>query len=130
MNKTETKETGDLGERIAVRYLRRHFYRIRARNFRAGHREIDVIAETLRDLVFVEVKTRTYEQADLATAPPPQVAVNAEKQRLTRAAALDYLAKHPTRKQPRMDVIEVCLVRDERTSRLSVQRINHIKAAY
>ena len=55
-----TKEIGDWGERYAARYLRRHGYRISDRNYRHGKYEIDVIAVGLRDILFVEVKTRTY----------------------------------------------------------------------
>ena len=125
-----TKQIGDFGERIAVRYLRLHGYTVKERNWRSGHAEIDIIATNLSTLAFVEVKTRTYTQDTLNTAPPPGTAVKSEKQRLTRQAARDYLWKHPTKKQPRMDVIEVWLVRDEKSQKTKVAKINYIKAAY
>ena len=121
------KQVGDLGEQIAVRYLRRHGYWIRERNWRFGKDEIDVIATTLRDVVFVEVKTRRYSAEELDLAPPPGTAVHAHKQRHTRACARNYLAEHRLRKQPRMDVIEVWLSKDEKPRLL---RLHHIKAAY
>jgi Holliday junction resolvase-like predicted endonuclease len=92
--------------------------------------EIDIIAPNLSTVAFVEVKARTYTKDTLDTAPPPGNAVRNEKQRLTRKAAKDYLWQHPTKKQPRMDVIEVWLVRDEKNSKPKVAKINHIKAAY
>jgi putative endonuclease len=125
-----TKQIGDFGERMAVRYLRLHGYTVKERNWRSGHMEIDVIAENLSTVAFVEVKARTYTKQTLDLAPPPSNAVHGEKQRLTRKAAKDYLWQHPTRKQPRMDVIEVWLVRDEKTDKPKVAKINHIKAAY
>ena len=125
-----TAEIGAYGERVAVRYLRLHGYSVKARNWRTGHMELDVIAQNRRDLAFVEVKTRTYTKETIDTAPPPGNAVKSEKQRLTRKAAKDYLWQHPTKKQPRMDVIEVWLVRDEKTNKTKVVKINHIKAAY
>lgn len=128
-NKT-TKEIGNFGERMAVRYLRLHGYTVRERNWRFGHMEIDIIAANFSTIAFVEVKARTYTKETLATAPPPGNAVKSEKQRLTRKAAKDYLWQHPTKKQPRMDVIEVWLVRDEKTDKTKVVKINHIKAAY
>ena len=121
------KQVGDLGERLAVRYLRRHGYWIRERNWRAGKDEIDVIATTLRDVVFVEVKTRRYSADELDLAPPPSVAVHSHKQQHTRACARSYLTTHRLRKQPRMDVIEIWLSKDESPKLL---RLHHIKAAY
>jgi len=125
-----TKQIGDFGERMAVRYLRLRGYTIKERNWRSGHMEIDIIAANLSTIAFVEVKTRTYTQETIQTAPPPGSAVKSEKQRLTRHAAKDYLWQKPTKKQPRMDVIEVWLVRDEITGKTKVSKINHIKAAY
>ena len=124
------KQVGDYGEKIAVRYLRLHGYTVKERNWRSGHMEIDIIAANFSTVAFVEVKTRTYSKENLETAPPPGNAVKSEKQRLTRKAAKDYLWQHPTKKHPRMDVIEVWLVRDEITNKTKVVRINHIKAAY
>ena len=115
---------------MAVRYLRLHGYTVKERNWRSGHMEIDVIAANLTTVAFVEVKTRTYTKETIDTAPPPGNAVKSEKQRLTRKAAKDYLWQHPTQKQPRMDVIEVWLVRDEPADKTKVAKINHIKAAY
>ena len=131
MQTTEnTKQIGDFGERIAVRYLRLRGYTVKERNWRSGHAEIDIIAANLSSIAFVEVKTRTYTQDNIDLAPPPGNAVRSDKQRLTRQAAKDYLWKHPTKKQPRMDVIEVWLVRNEATNKTKVAKINHIKAAY
>ena len=125
-----TKQIGNFGERIAVRYLRLHGYTVKERNWRSGHMEIDIIAANFKTLAFVEVKTRTYTKETIREAPPPSSAVKSEKQRLTRRAAKDYLWQHPTKKKPRMDVIEVWLIRDETTDKAKVAKINHIKAAY
>ena len=125
-----TKQIGDWGERYAVHYLRRHGYTVKERNWRSGKCEIDIIAATLRDLVFVEVKTRSYDAAELSTAPPPGTAVRAEKQQLTRQGAKAYLYQHPTKKRPRMDVIEIWLEKAPEGTRPRVLKINHIKAAY
>ena len=125
-----TKQIGDFGERTAVRYLRRNGYTVKERNWRSGRMEIDIIAANLTTVAFVEVKTRTYTNQTLDTAPPPGNAVNSEKQRLTRRAAKDYLWQNPTKKQPRMDVVEVWLVRNETTNKTKVVKINHLKAAY
>lgn len=52
------RDLGVLGERLASRYFERLGYTILERNYRFGHREIDLIVR-LGDLVaFVEVKAR------------------------------------------------------------------------
>lgn len=130
MKELTKKEIGDLGERRAARYLRMRGYRILERNWYAGKCELDLVVATLHDLVFVEVKTRTYDAAAWQTAPPPGLAVHSDKQYHTRRAAQEYLRLHPTRKKPRMDVIEVWLSKPLAGKRPRVLRIHHIKAAY
>ena len=125
-----TKEIGDWGERYAVHYLRRRGYTVKERNWRAGKNEIDIIATTLFDLVFVEVKTRSYEPSELEFAPPPGSAVKADKKFHTRQGAQSYLHQHPTRKRPHMDVIEIWLEKAPKGAKPRVLKINHIKGAY
>lgn len=51
-------DLGKMGEKIAVKYLQSHDYKILTRNFRSKLGEIDIIAQEKETLVFVEVKTR------------------------------------------------------------------------
>ena len=127
MNRT-AKETGNLGEALAVSYLRRRGYIIIERNYRAGHHEIDIIARRWKTIVFVEVKTRTYRPEEIETAPPPGNAVRKDKKQFTRQAARQYLYEHYTTHQPRMDVIEIWLV--SKKGKPLVHKIRHIKGAY
>lgn len=129
--RTQRQRVGDYGEQIAARYLRRHGYWIVARNWRFGHKELDLIAVRFRTIAFVEVKTRTYSEAELDELPPPRQAVHAEKQRFTRQAAQRYLYEHPTWRKPRMDVIEVLLASPEHEGKdPRVRRIHHLSGAY
>lgn len=125
-----TKKTGDFGEKIAVRYLRLHGYTVKERNWRTGHMELDIIASSWKSIAFIEVKARTYTKETIKTAPPPKCAVHLEKQRLTRRAARQYLIEHPTKKAPRMDVIEIWLLKESENGKAKVAKIHHIKAAY
>ena len=59
---TATQELGELGERVAARWLRRRGWRIVASRFRSGHRDIDLVAEREGTVSFVEVKTRRGER--------------------------------------------------------------------
>lgn len=47
------------GETLACEYLIRKGYKIISRNYHSRFGEIDIIAQTNKTLVFVEVKTRT-----------------------------------------------------------------------
>ena len=40
-----TKQTGDKGEAYAAKYLKKHKYKIIARNYKKPYGEIDIIAE-------------------------------------------------------------------------------------
>lgn len=53
---------GELGERIAARWLRQKGYRIVAHRFRSGRRDLDLIAESGGTVAFVEVKARRGER--------------------------------------------------------------------
>lgn len=53
------KALGDLGERFAVKFLRRCGYRILVKKYRCQFGEIDIIAQDKDTLVFVEVRSRS-----------------------------------------------------------------------
>ena len=55
----EHNEFGKAGEAAAIEYLKERGYRIRHINWRKGHLELDIVAETDEELVIVEVKTRS-----------------------------------------------------------------------
>ena len=54
----ETQLLGEVGERIAERWMRRKGWRLVGRRFRNGHRDIDLVVECGDTVVFVEVKAR------------------------------------------------------------------------
>lgn len=93
---------GRAGEEAAARYLVRKGYRLRHRNWHRSHLELDLVAEWLGEIVFVEVKTRHAE--GLAA---PSSAVDREKREHLRAAAAAYLACHGLNAPYRFDIIEV-----------------------
>jgi len=51
-------EIGKEGEDLAVQYLIERQWNILERNWRSGHREIDIIAELGGELIILEVKVR------------------------------------------------------------------------
>ena len=57
------QDFGKLGEDLAVNYLINKGYQILERNWRSGHKEIDIIALDGDTLVAVEVRVGTVRQA-------------------------------------------------------------------
>lgn len=51
-------DLGRASERLAANYLEDRGYRILERNYRVGHKEVDLIASRAGTIVFVEVKAR------------------------------------------------------------------------
>lgn len=97
---------GELGERLAVKYLRREGLKPLYRNFRAPKGgEVDIVCRDGEQLVFVEVKTRR--TTDFGR---PVRAVNQGKQLLITRGALAWLRElnHPE-VIFRFDVVEVVL---------------------
>ena len=121
-----TKDIGDVGERAAERFLKKNGYKIKGRNCHFSHNELDIVAENDKFILFVEVKTRTSDPNKISPYGVPSSAVTRAKQNRLIEAALAYLAKKPTSKQPRMDVIEIWL--EPKT--LEVVKLNHITDAY
>lgn len=113
---------GAWGEALAAEYLRKKRYQILEANFRTRIGEIDLIASNRQYLVFVEVKLR--KNADFAMA---REFVDHRKQGKIRSTAQLYLAYHPTRLQPRFDVIEIYAPEGMETQS---PVINHLEDAF
>lgn len=93
---------GRWGEALAADYLRRKGYTILESNWHSRFGELDLIAADRHTLCFVEVKLRKTDAYGRAGEY-----VDRRKQEKLRATAELYLVGHPTRLQPRFDVIEV-----------------------
>jgi putative endonuclease len=103
---TVPKALGPHGERLAARHLKRHGYRILARNLRTGLGEIDLLVEApdRRTIVVVEVKTGSSSATELR----PELHVNVAKQRKLAVLAAQLLRQQRLRDRPiRFDVIGI-----------------------
>lgn len=125
-----TTEIGRYGESVACFYLQSKGYKIIDQNFYASHNEIDIIAENKKYIIFVEVKARSVMTELDPQYGTPAMAVTHSKQRRTVAAAQAYLNLHPTKKSPRLDVIEIYLKKSKDGSPSEVLKINHIEDAF
>ncbi|MBO5042835.1 MAG: YraN family protein [Clostridia bacterium] len=98
---------GRLGEDAAAAYYEQQGYAVVGKNLRFSHRELDLVLENEASIVFAEVKTRRQTFGEPSPFGRPAMAVGREKKRNTVLAAEAYLRAHPTKKQPRIDVVEV-----------------------
>lgn len=96
---TSNKQTGQAGEQLAVDFLRTRGMTIIERNWRTGHKEVDIIAADRQMIVFVEVKTRA--------TPPPTYSqlITRNKMRFLASAARTFLKLNALYCELRFDVV-------------------------
>lgn len=100
----EHNRTGALGEQEACRYLEDLGYEVLERNWRHGRDELDIIARTARELVIVEVKTRS-----TAEHGQPEEAVKKGKRSKIIKAANAYVQANGTDLALRFDIVSVII---------------------
>lgn len=97
------RSLGQRGEDAAAKFLRKLGYIIVARGHRDRIGEIDLVAVDGRTVVFIEVKTRTSQDAG-----HPAEAVDENKQRKLTRLALAYLKRHDLLEcSARFDVVAI-----------------------
>lgn len=98
-----TRQTGALGETIALKHLKKQGYKVLDTNFATRFGEIDIIAEDKKDITFIEVKFRRTKEFGT-----PAEAVDARKQARIIKSALEYVkSKGLTGRNLRFDVLAV-----------------------
>jgi putative endonuclease len=116
---TARQAFGELGERIAERWLRRKGWLVVNRRFRNGHRDIDLVVALDGMVAFVEVKARKG-----AEFGGPVGAVNWRKQRELARSAKVWVDRHGKRfEEYRFDVVGV-LVNGSQV------RVSHVPNAF
>jgi putative endonuclease len=115
----ERKYLGDCGEELVARWLEGYGFSILARNYRTKEGEIDIIAQRLEVVAFVEVKTRETEYFD------PANAVTFRKQkRIIKAAQSFIFSKKIIDKVLRFDVATV-IYEDKDRGKYSIKYIRN-----
>lgn len=114
-------ELGALGEKLAVKYLKQKKYKILEKNYKTKMGEIDIIAKDRDFLVFVEVKSRSYDPLVSGV-----YAVDQKKRRHIFKAASFYIYRTKSDLQPRFDIIEIEI---DRNNKRAVS-YNHIENAF
>lgn len=111
-------EFGKISEDRAVAYLMAQGYTIRDRNWKFGHKEIDIIAQKNNDLVIVEVKARKNDLYGDAI----DAVTNKKIYRIIQAANA-YVQYHRINLNVRFDIIAI-------TGEPGRQTIEHIEDAF
>ena len=114
----EPHDLGKIGEKLAVNYLINKGYQILERNWRSGHKEIDIIALDGDTLVAVEVKTRKSN-----TFGEPDIAVGVMKQKMLIWAADAYVRYRNLDVDVRFDIISIVFTDQDK-------HLEHIEDAF
>ena len=113
-------DLGITGEELAARHLEAAGWRVVARNWRFGHKEIDLVVRRARTVAFVEVKTR----ARLCWGHP-LLAVNRRKRAEIERVARAWHARNGRRgDEYRFDAVAV--YRDD----AGMLRVEHVEDAW
>ena len=117
-----TNPIGIIGEAEAAKMLEKKGFRIVERNWRMGHLEIDLIADSKKEIVFAEVKART---STFGNKLPEENVDELKKRRMTAAANV-YIKSRQIDKNPRFDIIGLIV---NPTTKEIVYR-NHLENAF
>lgn len=114
----EHNALGKSGEQLAFEHLKKQGYNILETNWRSGKFEIDIIAQSQKEIIVAEVKTRTSNYL-----MEPEAAVTKEKQRMLIGAANIYMQRNNIDLEVRFDVISIVISKDD-------FRLNHLEDAF
>jgi len=125
MRPDHRQRLGALGETLACQHLEARGYWVLARNFRARHGELDLVAADARCLVICEVKTRVGRTPGIG----PLAAVGQAKRSQIRRMARQWLAERgpggPRPAELRFDAIGITL-----DGRGTLIELDHVEAAF
>lgn len=116
---SRSQEVGQKGESLAVHHLKEKGYVILEQNWRFSKAEIDVIAKDDEVLVFVEVKTRSYDYYGR-----PEDSIGRKKEKLVADAGAAYMRSIGHEWEIRFDIISIIL------PKTGIPTIDHFKDAF
>ena len=111
-------EFGQKGEKLAKEYLENLGFTLIHSNYRASHAEVDLIMQDGNEVVFIEVKTRSYDYYG-----SPEEFVDQNKQDNMAFAASLYMIDNEYEGEIRFDIVAIIL-------NVGLQKIKHIKDAF
>ena len=117
-----TDPIGIIGEEEAAKMLERKGFKVVEHNWRMGHLEVDLIAESKKEIVFVEVKARTTTFGEIR----PEEYVDEAKKRRMIAAGNAYVKYRKSDKILRFDIIGILV--DAETNKITYR--HHLENAF
>ncbi len=108
------KIVGRFGENLAKNFLKKRGYRIIAENKKLGSPEIDLVAEKEKEIIFVEVKTRT----SLELGPADEALKLSQIKTLKRAIGAYCSQNKINPEKIRLDFISIDINRAEKTAKI------------
>lgn len=120
---SQKRKFGDIGEKIAEKYLLEKGYKIIGHNYWKPWGEIDIIAKKNSNLIFVEVKTRENRYSDNFL---PEQSVNYSKSRKLKKICQTYLTENKYHFNQKWQIDILAILVDDK---LEKAKINHIENA-
>ncbi|MDP2720053.1 MAG: YraN family protein [Dehalococcoidia bacterium] len=110
------KEVGAYGEELARKYLEKNGYRVLETNYRCPLGEIDIVALHKKELVFIEVRTKS----GTSFGSPEESVTRAKKEKLASLAY--YYLQHHSRLPSswRIDMVPVELDGEGKVKRIEI----------
>lgn len=130
-----TKHVGEIGENLAVKYLKKNGYKILDRNYvlrfsgAPQSAEIDIVAKKDNIISFVEVKTiltQPNQKQGQSLLWLPEEKVNVAKQRKIMRAAETWLSKHKIDFDSPMQIDIIAVTIDRETQKASIRYLPNI----
>lgn len=120
---TKSSEIGAIGERKVAEYLKSKGCIIIKRNWKDRYGEVDIIAQDDKNIIFVEVKTRSFKSLVSGNE-----AIDIGKMKRIRNEAVMFTKRLNTDLEPRIDTAEVTYYKkDDGTTGW---KLNYIKSAF
>ncbi|NBI29557.1 YraN family protein [Chengkuizengella marina] len=121
--KNQRLKIGQIGEQLAVKYLKSNNYHIIETNWRCKLGEIDIIAYKKDTLVLLEVRTRR----DTGRFGTPQESIDYKKQNKVRSASQVFLLQN-NKLNAKIRFDAICILLNKKGDTLL--SIDHIKNAF
>jgi len=119
---SKTQQIGELGEKIALEYIKKKGYSIIECNFTCRVGEIDIIAFSHETYYFIEVKTVTREKMEKHNWKPEQ---NLHSKKIEKMIKAVDLYRFQNREVLHMKLLLACVILDQtnKTARVSLETI-------
>jgi len=123
--KKNTRKTGDIGEKLAAKYLKSQGFAVLETNYLKNWGELDIVAKNMNIIHFIEVKTFSYESRQALEKSlvgdqwRPEELVDDRKLHQIEKALESWLSEHKWGGEWVIDVIAIRMVTKEKYSTLN-----------